>query len=905
MLIRSLRETDLCLEELTSGEVDTVSDRDGQSLLLRRAQDQLRVSEAAKHAAILNALPASIVLLDAQGRIVSTNEAWRRSARANALCNPSYGVGLNYLDVCDSAQGKNVLEARRVADGIRSVLANKVKTFSIEYPCHPPTEQRWCLLTVTPLANDPRKGAVVMHIDITEQKRGEEALRRFEATMDVTADAIFLIDRTTMRCVHVNQAACSMMNRPRAELLALGPAEILATPRFEMERIYDPLIGGGVIGIPVESQWRGVDGSPMWVEVRRRAHHCADRWMIVVMIRNVTERMRAERRIDRLNRLYAVLRGIHTLIVRIRDRDELFRQACRIAVEAGAFKMAWIGVIDPQTLDGKVVACCGAEEDYVQSIILTAREGSPNSERPACRALRLSQSVICNDIATDLSKAPFREDLLPKGLQSVGCFPLTSNGQTGAVLALFADEPDVFDEEEMRLLEELAGDISFALDHIAKAERLYYLAYYDDLTGLANRTLFFERVAQCVHSADGGGHGLAMFLIDLERFRNINCSFGRSAGDILLQQVAQWLTRKVGDVNLVARVDADHFAVVLPHIRQHGDVVHLLEKAIQSLAAQRFFLKEGIFRISARVGVAISPRDGADADTLFKNAEAALQEAKANGAPYLFYSHQMSASVAHNLALENQLRQAVEKREFVLHYQPKVNVISGKLTGAEALIRWNNPRTGLVPPGQFIPILETSGLIHEVGRWALGRAIEDYLRWLKAGLAAVRIAVNISPRQLGHRDFIDEVRQAIGIDRRTAGALELEVTESLVMEDVEHSIACLRSVRAMGVSVAIDDFGTGYSSLSYLSKLPVDALKIDRSFVADMTASPEGRLLVSTIINLAHSLKLKVVAEGVETEQQSHLLRLLKCDELQGYFIGKPVPCDIFESKFLMHPSHA
>jgi EAL domain-containing protein (putative c-di-GMP-specific phosphodiesterase class I) len=312
-----------------------------------------------------------------------------------------------------------------------------------------------------------------------------------------------------------------------------------------------------------------------------------------------------------------------------------------------------------------------------------------------------------------------------------------------------------------------------------------------------------------------------------------------------------------------------------------------------------FNLDDAVFRITAKVGVALFPDDGADADTLFKNAEAALKNAKAGGNRYLFYTQTMTETVAGNLTLENQLRQALDNEEFVLHYQPKVNFVSGMVTGAEALIRWNDPRTGLVPPGRFIPILEETGLIHEVGRWALRRALADYLRWRSAGLAAVRIAVNVSPLQLRNRGFIAEIVQAIGIDAQAAAGLELEITESLIMEDVKRNIASLQAIRALGVTIGIDDFGTGFSSLAYLAKLPVDTLKIDRSFVTDMTAGPQGLALVSTIINLAHSLKLNVVAEGVETEEQSRLLRLLDCDEMQGYLFSKPVPGEIFESRFL------
>ncbi len=296
------------------------------------------------------------------------------------------------------------------------------------------------------------------------------------------------------------------------------------------------------------------------------------------------------------------------------------------------------------------------------------------------------------------------------------------------------------------------------------------------------------------------------------------------------------------------------------------------------------------------------PDDGADAETLFRNAEAALKKAKASGERYLFYTQTMTEAVAGRLTLENQLRDALDNEEFVLHYQPKVNLASGKLTGAEALIRWNDPRTGLVLPSRFIPVLEETGLINEVGRWALKKAIADYLRWQAAGLPAVRIAVNVSPLQLRNRGFIAEIEQAIGIDAHAAAGLELEITESLIMEDVKHNIASLQAIRAMGVTIAIDDFGTGFSSLSYLAKLPVDTLKIDRSFVIDMTAGPEGLALVSTIISLAYSLKLKVVAEGGETEEQSRLLRLLRCDEMQGYLFSEPVPGEIFETRFLSSP---
>jgi EAL domain-containing protein (putative c-di-GMP-specific phosphodiesterase class I) len=297
--------------------------------------------------------------------------------------------------------------------------------------------------------------------------------------------------------------------------------------------------------------------------------------------------------------------------------------------------------------------------------------------------------------------------------------------------------------------------------------------------------------------------------------------------------------------------------------------------------------------------VALYPDDGADADTLFKNAESALKGAKSRGARHLFYAQEMTTSMAGRLSLENRLRQALERGEFVLHYQPKINLVSQQLTGVEALLRWNDPLTGLVPPNRFIPILEETGLIHEVGQWALTEAVADYRRWRESGMRAVRIAVNVSPLQLRNRGFVALIEAALGPDAAAPAGLELEITESIIMEDVRFSIASLRAIRALGVGIAIDDFGTGFSSLSYLSRLPVHTLKIDRFFVIDMTVSPEGLALVSTIINLAHSLKLNVVAEGVETEEQARLLRVLNCDEMQGYLLSKPLPRETFEARYL------
>jgi diguanylate cyclase (GGDEF)-like protein/PAS domain S-box-containing protein len=899
-IIKALREADLRLEELTAGEVDTVADRDGRPFLLQRAQHQLRDTEAAKRLAILNALPAQIALLDAQGRIVAVNEWWGLPTGGGSLRGPGFKIGLDYARLCDSGQESESVDAKRVAAGARSVLTGATDRFSAEYPCGPATERRWFLLTITPLAHDRPGGAVVMHVDITDHKRGEEAVRRFAAAMDATADAIYLVDRASMRFIHVNEAACRMQGESRASLLAFEPPVVFASSREELERDYDTLIDSGMEAEPLEVSHRRADASKGWLEFRRHAQCAGDEWTIVTLVRDITDRKEAETRIVHLNRVHAMLSGINTLIVRVQSRDELFAEACRIATEEGGFRMIWIGMVDRALMKIIPVASIGADENFLDFVRdqFSLQEDAPRGNTMTARAIRGGRPELANDLDTN-DEVLCHTRHFEAGIRSIAIFPLLIAGEVVGVVGLYAGESEFFHAGELKLLTEFTSDIAFAMDHIAKQEKLDYFAYYDVLTGLANRSLFLERTAQYIRSALNGRRKLALLLLDLERFKNINDSLGRPVGDALLRQVAEWLTQNVGDANLLARVGADHFAVVLPDTAHVGDVAQLIERTMQTFLSHVFQLGDEELRVSAKVGVALFPDDGADADTLFRNAESALKKAKATGDRYLCYSQNMTASVAGRLTLENQLRQALERHEFVLHYQPKVNVASGVLAGAEALLRWNDPRTGLVPPGRFIPILEETGLIHEVGRWALNEATADYRRWRMAGLSAVRIAVNVSPLQLRHRGFSDEIRRAIGGDVHAAGGLELEITESLIMEDVRFSIATLRAIRALGVHIAVDDFGTGFSSLSYLARLPVNTLKIDRSFVTDLTTGPEGLALVSTIIHLAHSLKLNVVAEGVETEEQARLLRLLDCDEMQGYLVSKAIPRESFEAKYL------
>jgi diguanylate cyclase (GGDEF)-like protein len=419
-----------------------------------------------------------------------------------------------------------------------------------------------------------------------------------------------------------------------------------------------------------------------------------------------------------------------------------------------------------------------------------------------------------------------------------------------------------------------------------------FLSHHDVLTGLSNRALFVDRVGQHLQARVGGSSLAALAIINLQRFRNINETFGRHGGDYLLVLVARQLEKMLRGGDRLARVGPDTFAIVLHAMRDAADVVRSIEDQVLDCFKEPFSIGGEQVRVTARLGVAIFPLDGQDAETLFKNAEAALKKARETGEQYLFYAAEMNARAAQALALETRLRNAVELQQFLLHYQPKVSLQTGKIEGVEALIRWNDPDKGLIPPNQFIPLLEETGLIVEVGRWAVLQAMRQFGQWSATGIEAPRIAVNVSPVQIRQRNFIEVIRSAT--DQSTEGdhGLDLEITESLLMEDVKGNIVKLQAIKEMGVNIAIDDFGTGYSSLSYLARLPVDSLKIDRSFITEMVADPDSMAIVTTIISLAHSLQRKVIAEGVESEGQSRLLKLLRCEEMQGYLFSKPLPAD-------------
>ena len=613
--------------------------------------------------------------------------------------------------------------------------------------------------------------------------------------------------------------------------------------------------------------------------------------------RERSERRRVEleqrTRIERMSRMRELLGMLNAAIVRVRERKALFTEFCRMAVSPGGFVLARVVELDR---DGKARIAATTESDpaLYQTMIDDYNRDPRAAGSLLAESMRSGQMLVVNDMASDV-RVPNRAALTREGNYSLALLPLKVDGRTAGAVTLRAREAAFFDQDELRLLSEMVANISFALELMEKQERISYLALYDSLTGLPNRTLFQDRLTQAITAAREGKLKVALLLVDLERFKAINDALGQGVGDRVLQAVAQRLRDAVGDINRVGRLGSNLYAAMLPGIESAEEVARGIEHT--AIFAKPLDIDGREVSVSAKTGIAISPDDGAEADALFRNAEAALKRAKETGERYLFYAPQINARVSEQVELEHRLRRAVERGELFLHYQPKLDLLSRRVVGLEALMRWTGPEGVLVSPAKFVPVLEQTGLIFEAGQQVLAAAKRAYVDWRSRGLNAPRIAVNVSALQLRRRGFVDDVRAALGAVGDDGGGVDLEVTESLLMSDVDESIRKLRAMRDLGLRIALDDFGAGYSSLAYLSKLPVDTLKVDRSFVHGMTTNPDDTSIVSTIISLAQALRLKVVAEGVETEQQAQLLRLLRCDQAQGYLFSPPVAAERIEAQ--------
>lgn len=604
------------------------------------------------------------------------------------------------------------------------------------------------------------------------------------------------------------------------------------------------------------------------------------------MARAEIERQRQA--LERLATMVRVHSAINAAVIRFRSRDELLQEACRLAVELGGFFGAVVWVVDGTGRWAWMKHRAGEEVRDSETLQrLEIGDGAGPDPSLSGRALRTGKVMVCKDIAGDGPAVAGRDRLLARGIRSLIALPLIVEGKRVAVLTLTAREPaPAEDGELLRLLENMAASIAFALHSLDSADAAQYLASFDPLTGLAKRALFCERLDKQLAAGQARATVIAL---DVRGLGSINTLYGRRFGDLLLQRLVERLKRDAGGDERIGYLGAGTFVLLE---RKADPVSESPQPALDAALLEEPFEIEGRqVRLAVSCGAAEHSLEVAGGAILVQRAEAALKRAKETGEHYLDYRAEMSRETVRRVVLEHRLRTALEEQQFVLHYQPQIDLATGRIDAAEALLRWRDPSLGLTLPGRFLEVLESSGMIVPLGNWALLKAVEDLESWRLGGCAPMRVGVNVSAQQLKQGEFL---RGLLGLAERiaplTGFGLDIEITETTLLQDLEGTSEKLRELRKAGIRVALDDFGTGYSSLALLSKLPVDVLKIDRSFVQGLPEDVASVTLVASIIELASAFDLITVAEGVETAEQLAGLRALRCSHSQGFLHSAAVP---------------
>lgn len=609
------------------------------------------------------------------------------------------------------------------------------------------------------------------------------------------------------------------------------------------------------------------------------------------------EKVRTEAQKERLTRMFAALSATNEAIMRAKSRAELFDLVCLAASSGAKFTSTTIALASADSDQLKIVASAGPSSGTTRNVRLSVDPERPEGRGMAGTAFRTRQPCISNDYLNDQRVSAFHAIVRGDGARSGAAIPLVVHGLAVGVMIYMSIEKDAFTAEFVELLQRLADNVAFAMENFDRAdakneadERIEYLASHDSLTDLPNRETFNGLLREAIEMAERHDHRFAVLFIDLDRFKVINDSLGHEAGDLLLLEVASRLRGALRASDAVARLGGDEFVVILDQCGEIDDVQRIAAELLTALA-EPMELAGHECHTTASIGIAMYPANGSDAQTLTKNADMAMYLAKEDGKNgYRFFSKEVKTQSIERLSLESALRRALEREQFSLNYQPKVEMETGQITGVEALLRWTHPDLGSVSPAQFIPLAEETGLIVPIGRWVLNEACAQAMAWQRRGLLPLSMAVNLSPRQFADEHLLQDIDEALAASGMSPVLLQLEVTESMMMRNVGRALKVLDAIQSRGIRLAIDDFGTGYSSMSLMKHFPIDTIKIDRSFVRDLPQDSEDQAIAQAIISMGKALGMTVVAEGVENLEQEAFLRTHGCDEMQGFLISKPLP---------------
>ncbi|MFC0211356.1 putative bifunctional diguanylate cyclase/phosphodiesterase [Paenibacillus chartarius] len=685
--------------------------------------------------------------------------------------------------------------------------------------------------------------------------QSEHLLELFAEWFGQAPDPILFIQaEPPFRMIEANAAACRMLGYEHDELLSLNPAHVIQemAVQADLAQWTERLLADE--GRTYVWKLRSKDGRDIPSAIHCRAVGTErDAPFLFVEVRDLSERLRTDRDLAESEQIFDSLFAHNPNGIGIFDHEGRFQKANPM--------MGLILGYDCSELTGLPLLSLVSEEHLLTTIDIVDRfrDGQP----------------VGFDTAM-LHKRGYRVDIHATGI------PLHSGQEVNGYIVVCQDITERKRTEEQNR----------------------YLAYFDDLTGLPNRRFFRERLQETLELNRRSGLQTSVFYLDIDRFKLVNDSFGNDYGDMLLMQVAERLQHLIRETDLLARTEGDEFAIYFSGLTDYGDLLLLVPK-VEKVLEQPFALGEYQIHVTVSIGISLSTGSGDEAGLLMKYADIALSRAKERGkSTYQIYNADMKSVSLKKLTLENELRRALAQQEFLLYYQPQMEIETGQIVGIEALIRWHHPERGMVPPKDFIPFAEESGLIGPIGDWVLYEACRQNKAWQEEGYLHVPISVNLSSRQFLKHDLktrIADVLTETGLD---AQYLELEITESMTM-DVDHATSCLLDLKRLGVHVSIDDFGTGYSSLYYLKKFPIDKLKIDQSFVRDIMTDPNDAAIVATIISMTRHLNLKVIAEGVETVEQLQFLHQNRCNEVQGYWFSPPVAAQRMEELLQRHSQAA
>lgn len=720
--------------------------------------------------------------------------------------------------------------------------------------------------------------------DISESKNAQieilEAARNTQAVIDSVMDGIIIIDQRGI-IISFNHSAEHIFGYQEAEVIGRNASIVVPeSHRTQYDSFIDNYFHSGekkTIGVGSEFEGKHKDGHLFKIELRIAEIQHEGTSNFIALIRDITERHYNETLLAAQDHILSLIARNSLLPITL---EALVKDIEALSPDLKA-SILLIDASGERLIHGAAPSLPAEYNAAINGV--TIGEGVGSCGTAAYRR----EQVIVTDISKDPLWANFKDLAAAHNLAACWSTPIFSENTLLGTFALYFSQPRSPSDEHKRVIKMATHVASLAITHQQRGAQIRQLAFFDSLTSLPNRSLGMDRLVRAVNDAHRRSEKLAVIFIDLDSFKTINDSLGHHIGDKLLQQAAQRLQHCVRENDTVARLGGDEFFVILNGTSD--SIADVVTKKILAAMDREFDVEGNLLHATCSIGVSLFPNDGLDANTLLRNADAAMYRAKAAGRNNVqYYTEEMNRTAVERITLEQEIRKGIERSEFVLFYQPRINNANGKIIGLEALIRWQHPSRGLVQPNVFIPVAEQSGLIVPLGDWVLETACAQLADWLKQGCTPLTMAVNLSPRQFNDNALSDKVQAVLMNSGLPANRLELEITESMVMDEGVDIIHTLTLLKAIGVSLAIDDFGTGYSNLSRLKHLPIDVIKIDKSFVDGIPDDLDDTAIASTIIAMAHHLKLKIVAEGVETYAQQKFLSDKYCDEMQGYLFGKP-----------------